>query len=87
MIVKIIDAGTAPSKGAILEEINEQHQRQSIKKYHLKIPNETFLVQIRCRFYAYLSWDLSSFLLIFGSESFAMDTDQPMLNPKSKASK
>ena len=39
------NARTAPSKGAIYDELSEQHQNQSINP-HIKCPISTFLVQI-----------------------------------------
>ena len=42
IIIKRIDDGTAPSKYAIWDEFNEQHQHQSIKKHHIYCLISTF---------------------------------------------
>ena len=56
IIIKIIDAVTAPSNDAIWDEINEQHQHQSIKKAPYLMPNNHFLVQMNCRFNVHFNW-------------------------------
>ena len=43
----------APFDGAIWDELSQLHYHQSIKK-------NTFLMQIRCRFNANLSWELNN---------------------------
>ena len=48
IIIRKVDAGTAPSNGAIWDEFSEKHQHQS--------PISTFRVQIRYRIYADFSW-------------------------------
>ena len=50
--IKIIDAETALSNGAIWDEFSEQHQHQSIKKH----PMSTLLMQKRCTFLHFLVW-------------------------------
>ena len=50
LIIGFQNYESAPSEGAIWNEFNEQHQHQSMNKYHISCPINTFLVQIRCRF-------------------------------------
>ena len=50
IISQKINAGTAPSNGAMWDEINEQHDHRSIKKHQIQCPINTFLVHIRCIF-------------------------------------
>ena len=48
LIIRKVDAGTAPSNGANWDEFSETHQHQS--------PIGTFRVQIKYRIYADFSW-------------------------------
>ena len=45
------------------DEFSEQHQHQSIK--NTKIPIDTFLVQIRCRFHAHFIWVINIQMFFF----------------------
>ena len=50
IIVEKIDAGSAPSKGAIWDKFSEQHQHQSITNVTYLMPSSTILVHLRCTF-------------------------------------
>ena len=54
--IQKINAGTASSKGAIWNEFSSNISIKALKRAPYKMLNWHFLVQIRCRFNAHLSW-------------------------------
>ena len=56
IMIKLINAGTSTSNGAIWDKFSEEHKHKSNKNSFIQCLISTILVQIRCRFITHFSW-------------------------------